>query len=181
MRSMRPTRTCRSVRAPPSANLLAKVAAPVPSLCAHDVPTMAEAADERRRAEELRRELDGLAMQEGKLPPEQQRLRSQLEQQAALVQSREAACNELLSSKNLKLSELHKGAVLYSARLGLTFERVGDERLRLIFTNVDERSPAREFSFQVRGGALKPTERCGREGSVGERGRKREESERRCE
>ena len=138
-------------------------------------PRFAEAADERRRAEELKRELDGLAMQEGKLPPEQQRLRSQLEQQTALVQSREAACEELVGSKNLKLAELQRGAVLYSARLGLTFERVGDERLRLVFTNVDERSPAREFSFQARhwtsGGAKRRVE--GEEGEQGRGGKTR--------
>ena len=38
-------------------------------------------------------------------------------------------------------------------RLGLAFERVGEERLRLTFTNVDATDPMRAFAFQVRCGA----------------------------
>ena len=50
---------------------------------------LAEAKEERNRAEELRLELDQLAIQEGKLPPEQQRLLDQLGQQRSLVIQRE--------------------------------------------------------------------------------------------
>ncbi|KAL1515932.1 hypothetical protein AB1Y20_002546 [Prymnesium parvum] len=108
-----------------------------------------QAAEERQRTEKLRHDLDQLAMQESNLPPEQQRLQSQLEQQQALVEQRERACERLLHSKNLKLDELQKGSKLYSARLGLAFEQMGGERLRLIFTDLDQHAPSRQFSFHV--------------------------------
>lgn len=84
-----------------------------------------EGVEESRRIEKLRQDLDHLVMQESKLPPEQQRLESQLEQQRTIVLQREQACEQLLNSKNLKIAELRKGSDLYSSRLGLKFERVG--------------------------------------------------------
>ncbi|KAL3919140.1 MAG: hypothetical protein SGPRY_005739 [Prymnesium sp.] len=81
--------------------------------------------EERQRVDKLRQDLDQLARQESNLPPEQARLQSQLERGEELLQQREAACEQLLSSKELKLAELNKGSALYSARLGLCFERVG--------------------------------------------------------
>lgn len=48
-----------------------------------------------------------------------------------------------------KLAELHKGGALYRSRLGLAFERLEDERLRLTFTNIDPSDAMRQFSFKV--------------------------------
>ena len=48
-----------------------------------------------------------------------------------------------------KLAELHKGGALYRSRLGLAFERLEDERLRLTFTNIDPADAQRQFSFKV--------------------------------
>ena len=42
-----------------------------------------------------------------------------------------------------------RGCALYERYLGLTFVRMGGERLRLVFTNVDERDTSRAFSFEV--------------------------------
>ena len=70
-------------------------------------------------------------------PPEAERLTQQLTQSRSLVVQREAGCETSLASKEQKLAELDKGCALYRTRLGLAFERVGDERLRLTFTNID--------------------------------------------
>ena len=105
--------------------------------------------EEQARLEELRRELETLTAQESMLPPEQQRLTKALEQQRQLLAQRELAFHQCQLQKEQKLSELQKGCEMYRAMLGLEFERVGDERLRLIFTNIDERAPSRTFSFQV--------------------------------
>lgn len=107
------------------------------------------ARDERRTVDELRQDLEHLAVQESKLPPEQQRLQSALAQHRSLVAQREAGCEATLTAKEQKLAELTKGCALYRARLGLAFERVGDERLRLTLTNIDPAAPMRAFSFQV--------------------------------
>jgi chromosome segregation ATPase len=95
------------------------------------------AGDERLRIDEMRAELEKLTAQETRLPPEAERLNQQMAQQRSLVVQREAGCETSLASKEQKLAELDRGCALYRTRLGLAFERVGDERLRLTFTNID--------------------------------------------
>jgi len=107
------------------------------------------AAEERLRIDEQRAELERLTAQESRLPPEAERLNQQLAQARSLVVQREAGCETSLASKEQKLSELDRGCALYRTRLGLAFERVGDERLRLTFTNIDPADPMRSFAFQV--------------------------------
>ena len=105
--------------------------------------------EERQRLDELRAELEKLTAQESRLPPESERLSQQLTQGRTLVAQREASCEASLASKTQKLAELDKGCGMYRSRLGLTFERVGDERLRLTFVNIDANDPMRPFAFQV--------------------------------
>jgi len=116
--------------------------------CAEDL-LQQRAREERRRVDELRAELEKRTAQESRLPPESEKLSQQLSQGRALVAQREASCETSLSSKNHKLAELDKGCSLYRQRLGLQFERVGEERLRLTFINIDANDPMRPFFFQV--------------------------------
>uniref|UniRef100_A0A7S4EV27 Kinetochore protein SPC25 n=1 Tax=Chrysotila carterae TaxID=13221 RepID=A0A7S4EV27_CHRCT len=104
---------------------------------------------EERKVEELRVELERLHTQEKLLPPEQQRLAKSLEQQRQLLAQRELAYQQCQLQKETRLSELGKGCSTYQRLLSLEFERMGDERLRLVFTNLDARAPSRAFSFQV--------------------------------
>jgi len=95
-------------------------------------------------------DLEKLTGQESKLPVEQQRLTQQLSTSRALVAQREAGFEQAVAAKEHKLTELDKGIALYKTRLGLEFERVGeDSSLRLIFTNIDPADPMRQFSFHV--------------------------------
>ena len=48
-----------------------------------------------------------------------------------------------------QLQELTRGVAFYK-RLGLDFEKIHDERLRLVFTQVDALDPTRKFAFNVR-------------------------------
>mmetsp|Transcript_48850 Transcript_48850/g.104278 ORF Transcript_48850/g.104278 Transcript_48850/m.104278 type:complete len:233 (-) Transcript_48850:403-1101(-) len=105
--------------------------------------------EEESKIEELRKELDRLQSQESLLPAEQQRLCKALEQQRQLLAQHEVAYQQSQQQKDAKLAELDKGCSTYQRLLALEFERMGEERLRLIFTNVDERAPSRAFSFQV--------------------------------
>lgn len=45
--------------------------------------------------------------------------------------------------------ELAKGTTMYRRWLGLGFERVGEDRLRLELTHIDAAQPSRVFSFEV--------------------------------
>lgn len=108
-----------------------------------------QSRDERQTVKELRDEVAELSKTESTLPPETEKLTQQLSQCTTLVKQREAGCQQSLSSKEQKLAELGKGCDLYKSRLGLAFERVGDERLRLTFENIDPADPRRPFAFQV--------------------------------
>ena len=48
-----------------------------------------------------------------------------------------------------QLNELARGITFYR-RLGLDFEKISDERLRLVFTAIDASDPERPFSFSMR-------------------------------
>ena len=105
--------------------------------------------DDNLQLDALKKEVDLLKAQEDALPAESARLAKSLEAQRQAVLQRQLACQEALASKEGKLSELEKGCAAYRAMLGLEFERVGDERLRLVMTNIDARAPARAFAFTV--------------------------------
>jgi hypothetical protein len=49
-----------------------------------------------------------------------------------------------------KLQELSKGVEFYTKRLGLSFEKIDADALRLIFTLLDPRDPGRRFTFTLR-------------------------------
>ena len=107
------------------------------------------AKEESQRMEELRRELQRLTAIQATLPPEEQQLSRQLEQQRLLLQERERAFQQNNLQNEQKLSELQKGGAMYKKWLGLEFERVEDERLRIVFTHVDPQAPTRAFTFYV--------------------------------
>lgn len=53
------------------------------------------------------------------------------------------------SEVRYQLNELTKGVAFYK-RLGLEFEKIHDDKLRLVFTLIDAAHPTRPFSFNVR-------------------------------
>lgn len=59
-----------------------------------------------------------------------------------------AAAEARTSERTLALNELTKGVTFYK-RLGLDFERVGEDHLRLVFTQVDPAEPDRRFFFTL--------------------------------
>lgn len=106
--------------------------------------------DERQQVAELRSELERLTAAESRLPPEQQRLTQQLSQSRSMVMQAEGGVVALLRAKDHKLAELDRGIGLYKSRLGLNFEKVGDDRLRLTFTMLDPNHNDRPFFVEVR-------------------------------
>ena len=105
--------------------------------------------EENSKIEEIRKEIELLKSQEDILPNDHARLVKSLDQQRQLELQQELAFQEATRSKEQKLDELEKGCVAYRSMLGLEFERVGDERLKLVMTNIDARAPSAVFSFTV--------------------------------
>jgi len=52
-------------------------------------------------------------------------------------------------NKKLLMNELTKGLSFYRERLGLEFQRIGENRLRFIFTRIDPSKEEKEFQFSV--------------------------------
>ena len=97
-----------------------------------------KAGHERQAVDDLRADLERLTAQESRLPSENERLNQQLASSRQLVVQREDGWASTVASRDAKLAELDKGCSLYAQRLGLAFERVGEERLRLTFTQIDQ-------------------------------------------
>jgi hypothetical protein len=68
---------------------------------------------------------------------------------AAQLSTLEQAIAEQEAAGERRGQELAKGTAMYRRWLGLAFERVGEDRLRLELTHVDPSSPERPFSFEV--------------------------------
>jgi len=105
--------------------------------------------EQNAKLDHLRQELDALTAQESMLPLERAKLKKALDQQRQLLVEREMALQQMQAGKDHKLAELNKGCTMYRNMLGLEFERIGDERLRLVMTSIDARAPSRAFSFTV--------------------------------
>lgn len=104
---------------------------------------------ERRALAEKQAELASLERAKGSLPADveaaaarQAAAQLQLQQTRADFERREAEVT-------LELQELSRGLDCYR-RLGLAFEKLADDRLRLVFTLVDAARPQRRFCFTVK-------------------------------
>ena len=67
--------------------------------------------------------------------------------EAALVESK-MSLNTAQSSHSEKLTSLQSGVSHYACT-GLTFDRAGDNKLKLVFTQIDPTRPGREFTFTL--------------------------------
>ena len=104
---------------------------------------------ERRKLAEKQSEVAALERTKGSLPADveagharESAAQLQLQQTRAEYERREAEVR-------YELQELSRGLECYS-RLGLAFEKLADNRLRLVFTLIDEANPSRRFCFTVR-------------------------------
>ena len=107
-------------------------------------------AETQREVEELQREVLAMQAQGRTLPREAQAAQAQAARAAHANNERARALEEESTQLDATLADLtERGCALYERYLGLTFVRMGGERLRLVFTNVDERDTSRAFSFEV--------------------------------
>lgn len=110
---------------------------------AHEVIAAENAALAERQAEVTR--LEGEAR---RIPVELDAARAAETAAKAQLQAQKAEYEGRERDARYQLSELSKGVAFYR-RLGLEFEKIHDDRLRLSFTQVDPADPARRFAFSL--------------------------------
>lgn len=82
------------------------------------------------------------------LPVEQSALERLEAEATASLEAERNALAAAEAQEEHESRELTKGVVFYK-KLGLDFHRMGDDRLKLTFTQIDAASPEREFAFAV--------------------------------
>jgi len=75
--------------------------------------------------------------------------RAELEQQQRRIKLLEQSLQEKEKQRQRNMDELTKGISFYRERLGLEFQRIGENRLRIVFKYIDPKNPEREFAFSV--------------------------------
>jgi hypothetical protein len=104
---------------------------------------------ERRQLAEKQAEVAALERARGSLPADVEAAQAREEAaQLQLAQTRAEFERRELEVR-YELQELSRGLDCYQ-RLGLAFEKLADDRLRLVFTLIDPAQPARRFCFTVR-------------------------------
>lgn len=93
-------------------------------------------------------EIARLKEKEADLPQELQLARAREKELQEILASKRAALSELSSRQGDYINDLTRGVVMYK-HLGLDFERADDNKLRLIFTQLDATNPSREYFFSV--------------------------------
>eukprot|EP00743_Colponemidia_sp_Colp-15_P002725 GILK01002951.1.p1 GENE.GILK01002951.1~~GILK01002951.1.p1 ORF type:complete len:245 (+),score=60.84 GILK01002951.1:57-737(+) len=94
-------------------------------------------------------QLDLLKEQASSVTPELKGLREKYESEKENLQQFKAVLQEKEKANSYRVAELTKGVQFYKERLGLDFQRVGDNRLRVVFTQIDPDQPNKEFWFSV--------------------------------
>lgn len=109
----------------------------------------AAAAEAQRVASRLAGTLDELNLTQAELPSKRAAIKTSIDELAATKANLERTVAEQESIGEKRTAELAKGTAMYRRWLGLAFERVGEDRLRLDMTHIDPSEPSRAFSFEV--------------------------------
>ena len=95
------------------------------------------------------KEIDQLHEQSSDLPKRLHEIREREDQIRAEVQRLEAEVEASVDKNEQDNSDLTQGVIAFKNRLGLDFQRIGENQLRLNMTNIDRKNPDRVFSFAV--------------------------------
>jgi hypothetical protein len=112
-------------------------------------PQNAVLARERRRAAEVQAELLKVEVQAKAVPVELDAARAAEAAAKAQLERQREEYDRRETDVRYQLNELTKGIAFYR-RLGLDFEKINDDRLRLVFSLIDPADPDRKFCFNVR-------------------------------
>ncbi|KAJ1628480.1 chromosome segregation protein Spc25-domain-containing protein [Pavlovales sp. CCMP2436] len=94
-------------------------------------------------------QLEQLDVEQQQLPAKRAEIERVIDQESQSLASVQRAITEQEATGERRSVELAKGTSMYRKWLGLAFERVGEDRLRLDLKHVDPSSPERSFSFEV--------------------------------
>jgi hypothetical protein len=97
----------------------------------------------------IRTEIDQLHEQSSDLPKRLHEIREREDQIRAEVQRLEAEVEASVDKNEQDNSDLTQGVIAFKNRLGLDFQRIGQDQLKLNMTNIDRNDPDRIFSFAV--------------------------------
>lgn len=96
----------------------------------------------------LEEENASLAAKENLYPELLAKLKTALMEKKSEMQQRTEQAQKRMMSTQHNEHHLSRGAELFKS-LGIEFKRIGNERLRVVFTQIDAAEPSREFSFVV--------------------------------
>eukprot|EP01122_Echinamoeba_exundans_P011306 TRINITY_DN4450_c0_g1_i1.p1 TRINITY_DN4450_c0_g1~~TRINITY_DN4450_c0_g1_i1.p1 ORF type:complete len:231 (-),score=52.04 TRINITY_DN4450_c0_g1_i1:100-792(-) len=108
--------------------------------------------DEEKENEDLENlEKQNMRLQEQleALPEKVEQLQRETKREEQNLETKKAELQRSEHNKKLRLKEYSSGIAYYQQFLGLTYERVGEQGLRLVFTKVDSKNPSKEFYFSL--------------------------------
>lgn len=108
-----------------------------------------EAGQQQALEQRLVTELGAARAQEAALPRKIEVLRSEVEARLAKAAEGERAAQDARAVRQGKLDAVRNCVALYGQRLGLRFEYEEADTLKLVFTLIDPKDHAREFSFAL--------------------------------
>lgn len=103
---------------------------------------------ELEQVSNLQAKLAALQDKENTLQPKLHETASDKEKLVQKIETTEQLISKQKNVQEYQTQQLTKGAKLYK-KLGLDFERVGEDRLKLVFTMIDPNRHDREFYFVV--------------------------------
>ncbi len=108
-----------------------------------------EAAREKEAADGVKAEIAGLQEQSNGLPARLREIREREDEIRTQVQQLEAEVEKHVDENDRTTNDLTQGVIAFKTRLGLDFERIGEDQLKLNMTSIDPRDPDRTFAFAV--------------------------------
>jgi len=97
----------------------------------------------------IKSEITALREQSRDLPNRLHAIREREDEIRAEVQRLEADVEKHLDDNDKTNSDLTQGVIAFKNRLGLDFQRIGQDQLKLNMTSIDRSDPDRIFSFAV--------------------------------
>jgi hypothetical protein len=104
---------------------------------------------QREELRQVEKGIEELQQQEQALPEVLGEVTNTLAQRRSTLDNGRKQLAHLQADNTERLGVLAQGRQMYHDRLGLDFERFGEDCLRVIFTKIDPSEPARKFTFAV--------------------------------
>eukprot|EP00164_Ancoracysta_twista_P003219 GFYU01004299.1.p1 GENE.GFYU01004299.1~~GFYU01004299.1.p1 ORF type:complete len:256 (-),score=92.24 GFYU01004299.1:398-1129(-) len=105
--------------------------------------------EQLKGVEALKTAVQDLKAKEEETKPKLTSLENQMKEKKAVAEKKKEELSNIELDVSYRKNELSRGVSFYEQYLGLSFERIGDEKLRFVFTCIDPANVDRRFSFTV--------------------------------